>query len=344
MNIADILKLPDKTSVDQVSGTVKGVYTKNPTANQKKAGIHPQDVVIIDDDGYSIRVVLMKEKQHIPVDSKGASITIESTAGDGGKPIGLWTDLYNNVVKLQADGACAISMKDGPAKQAPSEPDTKPDKVPEAGAPVQQTGRIGWEDHVDCLVEIVKRMDEKLQGMTFVSDTAYPDYLTRLSTTVYIQAAKDNLVRRPRAIAQAVVQMVEKAQEEEAPQPVLKPKAVLAPSDVVFLAFTGALTTKAIEELHAAGRYDWESIYDMLEQKLIADKGLTQEAINSAYDETKGYYVQRTKRFDNSEFCRVILSGVDSFIETAQSKNTKPTHYRQPAQNTTANEDDIPFL
>lgn len=342
MNFNEILLLKDKEPIDTIRGKVVGIYAKKATPGQTKAGIAPQDVVITDSDGVKIRLTIMSEGMHLPEDAKGRTFKFESTPDEKGKPSGLAKNVYGNYNTVQVHRDAVISGD----KSAPIE--SKPQRAegyampPEAEAP---RGRADLGDHCHTLAEIIKMMDGELEGSELQASENYPDMLQKLATTVYIQASKEGLVKRRAQVPTVVVHMT----EEAAPRPAVQEKKPepapagprLTVDQIVKLAVQGELDAATIESCDKQGGYDWEAIYDKYEAILKKDFGFQAEHVNSVYDELKASFTRRTKRFDNTAFCKCILCDCDTFKGSIADRASRPA---QPAQAAVTPEtDDIPF-
>lgn len=349
MNFKEILELKDKAPIQKMVGKVTAIYEKKPTDRQKSAGIHPQDVVLQDDEGTKVRACIMNEGMHLPPDAKGRRFTFECTPDEKGQPSGLFKNVFNNYHNVQVYRDAVIS-----GDKSKPEPEKDKPAPPREVAMGTATGRADIRDHIAAMGNILRLMNDELAdcGVCEGDPQTFDDMVARLATTVYIQVAKDGLIKRRQQVAENVVQSasftvasVTDAARPETPNPI---RSRFTDEHVVGKALKGALSSEEVEELNAQGGYDWEKLYDMLEAR-FKEEGYKAEDVGAAYDEAKASFTRRTKKFDNPAFCRVILSGVDSFrgaIETAakirdekEQAGGKEKSYRKDEVTT----DEIPF-
>lgn len=337
MKLKDVLDLKHGDIVDFVEGKVRGVFTKRPTPSQQKHGIHQQDVVLEDEEGHSLRVIIMNQVMHIPDDSKGRVFKFESVGDDRGAA-GLKCDIWDNVTRVQADSRAAIMAMDKLVSR--EESSSKPAERREAKPlpPERESRTVGIDDHIGTLVEIIKKMDENLNTMTFAGGDDYGDLLTRLSTTVYIQAAKEGLVRQRKGSQPFVPVVVQAAAEDcrERKEPVkvcpLTTTSKLVPEKmhaarvseeyIVNKAFAGELKSGEVKIIDELGGYNWETIFDKFQEKLVTE-GHIAEDIGNVYDDLKAGYMQRTKKFSNADFCKFLMCDAQSFMDEL-GKDTPP--------------------
>lgn len=328
MNYNDILKLSSNDVVDSVSGKVIGVYLKEPTPAQKNKGIHVQEVVLQNDDGDKIRLRINSAGMHLdPQDARGRQFKFESAPNEKGKLSGLAANVFNGntTINVYKDAIITGDRSNG--------------QVPPSGAykPAQEVslsksvGRVDLDDHVATIVSLVKKVDEQMDG-TEISETTpevYSDFLVRLATTVYIQCCKDNLIKKRETYEP--VKLVDG-------RPV--GKTYPSVSEIVDLALKGELTAEQFQKYDELGQYNWEEIYDEVEERLVK-LGHDRDSIAAAFDDTKAHYIKRTKNFSSPEFLKVVLTDVPTFIgavETAHEGLLQPE-----ATKSSKKTDDIPF-
>lgn len=329
MNYDDIRNLKDKQAVPSVSGKVTAIYNNNPTANQERVGIHPQDVVLEDESGDKMRMCIMNKGMHLPADAKGRTFTFECVMDEKGKPSGVYTNFYGTRkgVQIMKDGV--ISGDRSTQHKQRNEPG---DEVKQVSMETKST-RPTIGDHQAALVEILKGMEVHLADTVFAQDA---DYLTRLATTVYIQICKEGLVKGREVVPQAIVQM-SKTASNMVPAQAQRPTPKVSDAYIVGKAVKGELKASEVKELHATGSYNWESLYDQFEQQLIKD-GYNADTIGEVYDNLKAISSKASGKFDNAEFCRTVLSDPATFIDSLNGE-VKPAEYREKVNDP----NDIPF-
>lgn len=346
MNFKDILNLPDTAAVELVEGTVKGVYGRKQTDKQKKAGIMPQDVVLIDDSGDQIRLCILNESMHLPEDAKGRIFRFECTPNEKGKPSGIFVNEYNGNKTLQVMRDAVIS---GDRAKPPVKQEVR--QVADAPLPMEVPARryADIKDHVAAICEMVRLVDNEMSETEIAKSPDYSDFLVRLATTVYIQASKENLIKPSKPVPAAIVQMTRAELPagmlpEEAPE---LTNARVSTEYIVNKAIALKLEPEEVDHINGLGGYNWESIYDAFEAGLLK-AGHKKEHIHAVYDSLKAQYMSRNKSFSNKEFCLVVMKSTASFLEEVNFKATEvpkeKTVYRAPATEVKVDEEfEIPF-
>lgn len=322
MNFTEILNLKDKESIDSIGGKVTGIFQNQATPKQKAAGINPQDVVLQDDDGVKIRCKINAETMHLPQDARGRYFKIEAAPDEKGKMVGISKNVYNNThtVNVYKD-AIITGDKATHGEPTPSRPSSYRD------LPLDRPkGRVDLDDHVAALVGLVKKVDTEFSGSDISDDEEYNDFLVRLATTVYIQACKDNLIQK-REVYQPVVATPIKVKH-------------CSVENIVDQAFAGTLTSDDVKRLDSECNYNWEEIYDEVADRLVK-KGHDRDDVNAAFDDAKAHFIKRTQNFSSPEFCKVVLTGVPSFVEAVETAHENGLNPKSKSKND--DKDSIPF-
>ena len=85
MKVKDIWKEKAGVVIPEFTARLIKVYPPSqPSEKQAKAGIHRQTLEGVGADGTQIKIVLMKEHQHIPTSEAGRLYTFKSTNDDNG--------------------------------------------------------------------------------------------------------------------------------------------------------------------------------------------------------------------------------------------------------------------
>jgi hypothetical protein len=128
MTVKELKEMKKKTPVHSFRGTVTtGNPPEAPSELQSKFNEHPQVLIVADDTGDDIRVVLLRASQHMKSDVIGKQIVFDSGTDDDGLPVGLYVDRWKmrngrEVVQLVVDakgGAKSHVIKDGAAGKDP---------------------------------------------------------------------------------------------------------------------------------------------------------------------------------------------------------------------------------
>lgn len=322
MNFTEVLNLKDKETIDKIAGKVTGIFENKATPKQQAAGIFPQDVVLQDDDGVKIRCKINAATMHLPQDARGRHFTIESSPDEKGKMVGVSKNVYNNTHTVNVYKEAIITGDKAGYRPSPA---PKPDR----GAPSEVSlqipkGRVDMDDHVAALVGLVKKVDAEFSGSSISDDEEYNDFLVRLATTVYIQACKENMIPKREVY---VSPKLAKAEPESC-----------SVESIVDQAFAGTLTSEEVKRLDSKCNYNWEEIYDEVADRLVK-RGHDRDDVNAAFDDAKAHFIKRTQNFSSPEFCKVVLTGVPSFVEAVETAHEKGLDPKPKSKK----DDDIPF-
>lgn len=336
MNLGEILLLKHKTLINEIKGQIVAVNKpNNPTENQAKYNIHPQDIVIEGTDGVRVTLQLTSKEMHLTPKEKGKLLTARSTPKDNGNGSdGVSVNVYeppgkDRVFKVTVNKFASVVITELSGAPASAPAQTKVDgKKREDGGFI----RLDLSDHVDALWGLTVSFNDKITGGAAVGDDW--DLAQRLATTVYIQACRDGLIRPSGA---------PKVPEVEAKPEPKKPEPPMSREDAIGQVLTRSLTNQLKPDdderlLYSCGA-KWSDVYDALVEHMKV-QGFTQSNIDYAHDEFRSM-LARTAGMDEEKFYRSVCSDYDTFSEYTAGPPEMTAAAAQATQDE-IQEDDIP--
>lgn len=189
----EVLTYRDKQAIASLEGTVTKVSAPRAEADlsegQKKAGVHPQDITLTDDDGVSIECQIIKSNLHVPATIRGRRVRIESGANDDGSPAGLRASVYQGKCKAVVAGGASITNIGGgnTAKPEPAKQASEPSK----GEPAQGKFVLpSANDHVEALLSLFDKFCNGLSDHQILGEQHF-EIAYKMATSVYIQVCKE---------------------------------------------------------------------------------------------------------------------------------------------------------
>lgn len=316
MKISEINTLKKGNIIPSLEGRIIQIYYKPPTDAQKKANIDSQDVVVEDDDGDQVKVQIIRKSMHIPAGSQGRRILFECGEGERG-PDGLSADPYQGNMKVCCSGSASIRFRDEEPQKLPDKtPDKAPAKVAENTESIRRITNI--HDHALTIVEIYNTIFDRLRR----DDCDMKDEVSRLATTVYIECARQALVKprvegdpapAPMDYPTQKVDVEKEAELEDAASP---EPAEMTLKDVVNKQFLeGGCDMVKMERFLKNRKIPWEHVYDEMVARIVST-GIMKKYVDQAYDEFNG--ARLAKGTSEDKFYETLFKNMTDFAATAR--------------------------
>lgn len=322
MKFDEIKKLPHRSVVTMVEGRIKNIYTKTPSANQAKYNLHPQEIILLDDNGSDMTVVIMKKDMHLPAGCQGRVARFEAGENDKGMPDGLFIDIYNNnPAKVNCGGYGSVRLLEG-------EPQKLPDAKPSSGS----IRLVNIKDHEQTIVNLFNSIVSKLDPESMTGELA-----AKLATTVYIECSKNGLIQptvEGNPVPEEIQKMAEsKTPEAEAPEETNKPslgelvakKLAKEPVDI-----------EKMEKLLKKIGKNWQQVYDEMAHQI--SRTYPSKYVDQVYDEFNGMRLAHGSKETEEEFHKKLFSDSETFTDTVKDVYTAENSKQQAVE-----DDDIPF-
>lgn len=279
MTYDQIKQQPDKTIINAISGRCVKVFPpKEPTPAQAKAGIHPQAIVIQDEDGNELLIQLSQASQHFTSEDAGKMFHFQAMPNQRGASDGLSVNRWMN-----ANGEEKVSIRvDRHAhfyeiqEEAPIQMKTADQILP----PVEK-----FEPSVSSLVALNLQIarEFELQSNGPVSDARIAQ--------VFIQACQCGIHRKPLFVTTHVA-------EDKNVLTMAKLAAQVNSQEVI-----------PTDDMVRRAGGSWNDLYD----ELMRFKGLDEDQQTKAWDQIRRVLESSGQSTSTSNICKAICTEIENF-------------------------------
>ena len=285
MTYDQIKQQPDKTIINAISGRCVKVFPpKEPTPAQAKAGIHPQAIVIQDEDGNELLLQLSQQSQHFASEDAGKMFHFQSMPNQRGASDGLSVNRWTNQngeekVSIRVDRHAHFYeiQEEAPIQMKPA------DQIPPPEAK--------FEPSVSSLVALNLQIarEFELQSNAPVSDARIAQ--------VFIQACQCGIHRKPLFVTTHTV-------DEKNDLTMAKLAAQVNSQEVV-----------PTDDMVRRAGGSWNDLYDAL----MRFKGLEEDQETKAWDQVRRRLENSGQSTSTSNICKAICTSIEDFDQRLQS-------------------------
>ena len=285
MTYDQIKQQPDKTIISAISGRCVKVFPpKEPTPAQAKAGIHPQAIVLQDEDGNELLLQLSQTSQHFASEDAGKMFHFQAMPNQRGASDGLSVNRWTN-----QNGEEKVSIRvDRHAhfyeiqEEAPVEVKTGDQIAPPAAK---------FEPSVSSLVALNLQIarEFELQSNGPVSDARIAQ--------VFIQACQCGIHKKPLFVTTHTV-------EDKNVLTMAKLAAQVAAKEVI-----------PTDDMVRRAGGDWNTLYDEVTRFM----GIDEDKQNAAWDQVRKTLEASSQPSSASNICKVICTSIEDFETIANS-------------------------
>lgn len=297
MTYDQIKQQPDKAIIKVISGRCVKVFPpKEPTPGQQKAGIHPQSIILQDEDGNDLLLQLTQQSQHFASDDMGKMFHFQSMPNQRGASDGLSVNRY-----VGKDGEERVSIKvdrhahfyeiqeDQSLKSGDS---ISPPEAKSSLGMIDNKADTKFEPSISSLVALNLQIEHEfeLQSGRTLSDARIAQ--------VFIQACQSGLHRKPLLVTTHVVEQKKEAMS------VAKLAAQVANGEII----------PTDEMIRSAGT-DWTNLYD----EVVSFLGIDSDKQEKAWDEIRKILENTNQSTSSSHICKSICIDIKSYKEISES-------------------------
>ena len=303
MTYEQIKQQPDRSIIPVISGRVVKVYPpKVPTPAQLKAGIHPQTIVIQNDEGDNMTLQFTLQSQHLDSGATGGLYHFQSMSNQRGELDGLSVNKYTG-----KDGVEKVSLKVD--KRAhfyaieESQNERAETKTGESILPPEAKFEPSVSSLVGLYVQIAREFELQMGG-----DSTFLQKLTEGSspiTTVFIQACQNGMHRKPLLITSNAIEHSHQAKQH--------PVSTLTLAKLAAQVVTEGI--KPTDEMVRMAGGDWTSLYD----EVMKFKGVPDEVQTAAWEKVSKMLEAINQSTSTTNICKTICIDIRNFeaiIET----------------------------
>ena len=348
MKVKDLYRQKPGTVIDEFTARlVKISPPKEPTAAQRKAGIHRQTVIGQGADGTEIRIVILKENLHLPTSEAGRLFHFKSTPDERGRMGGILTCEWQKEGEPEPDFYIEIGGRahfyaveeegNRNRKQGP-DPSLKKDSVDsgrQRTLPLKLNAEDGHfspsvQDHVEFYCSIVDAMEKRLAGSAmFDSLLKDPTPMFASCTSIFIQCHQNGTFRRswkPVSVSGGHDRSEEIGGSAEDDRPAVERLAEDGDVEAMWLVAVTDGNWDAAESLAASPKMDHVRAYDLLVDSLKHPRPV----IDAAFD-----HIEKKFSLRGDAACRAIVQDAQYFLSVieaaaAAAANRKSSAAKQP--------------
>lgn len=304
MKIEKIKGLENGSIIKTVSGRAVKIFDpKQPSEAQAKHGIHPQTIILQDDEGNELSVQLTVESQHLAGSNVGRIFHFQSMPSNDGKVDGLRVNRYTpkgggeERVSLQVTKHAHFYEVEEASDAPPISdlPLTTADKLPPA-AVITKKHEVTVSSLVALYVNIACELELQMNGSKML-EKMLENPASSPVTTIFIQACQQGLAHKPILVTTN--------------HPVVEPKGM----DIHTLADEIVNKGRVMNnESMAAFGFTWPDLYDEINGIL----DVPEEKINSAWDMVAKSLAAAGESASQSAICRAICTDIENYKTLVQ--------------------------
>ena len=283
MTYDQIKQQPDKTIINAISGRCVKVFPpKEPTPAQAKAGIHPQSIVLQDDDGNELLFQLSQAPQHFASEDAGKMFHFQSMPNQRGASDGLSVNRWTNQngeekVSIRVDRHAHFYEIQEEGEELPVKAGNQ--ILPPAALEVK------FQPSVSSLVGLYVQI-----ATEFELQRSKPAEHAEVST-VFIQACMNGLHKKPLLVTTHIA-------EEKATLTMAKLAAQVALMEVA-----------PTDDMVRMAGGDWSALYD----EVMKFKGVDDDQQTRAWEMVRKSLQQVGESTSTASICRAICTDIENF-------------------------------
>lgn len=298
MKIEKIKGLENGSIIKTVSGRAVKIFDpKQPSEAQAKHGIHPQTIILQDNEGNELSVQLTVESQHLAGSNVGRIFHFQSMPSNDGKVDGLRVNRYTakdgqERVSLQVTKHAHFYEVEETSEAPPISdlPLTTADKLPPA-AVITKRHEVTVSSLVALYVNIACELELQMNGSKML-EKMLENPASSPVTTIFIQACQQGLAHKPILVTTN--------------HPVVEPKVLDVHTMAKMIINDGYAAT---EDALKANGITWMDLYDEINGLL----DVPEDKINSAWDMVAKSLAAAGESASQSAICRAICTDIENY-------------------------------